>query len=110
MKLEHFFLLAISTFILAVAIQTFYHENVHKAICEFYGGNATITYLDDIWNGQIGLTKCNTSRNWDEITYMNSLTEIIGYHSSAIMNIIVIIVFIVIYFWKFDNEKEFRLR
>ena len=111
MKFEHFFLLALGTLILALTIQTFYHENVHKSICETYDGNATITYLDDITKGQIGLTECYYNiENEQEIRKFNAWTDLIGYHIFAVVDIAIILVFIVVYILKFDKKQGFRIR
>lgn len=62
-------------FLTIVATGIVQHEETHKAICESFGGNATIRYSYDG-----GSSRCFATENKANIHFLDSINEIISYN------------------------------
>ncbi len=112
MKWEWLFWISLSlllTFLFFLGIEydnTIEHENVHKAIYNYYGYPATVTI-----NGLSGHTQASIPVSEQDSKAMYPLhieNEIIGYNLKSIRNVMYIIIFLLTFnvFWKIGGFEK----
>lgn len=72
---------------------TYYHENAHAMTCLYHGGNATITYNKTDGGGR---TECKGADSPSDVIFLNSLMEIVGYHTYATTNAMFMVAFAIL--------------
>lgn len=89
---------ALISYLLIIFSNTYMHEQAHQQIAEYYGLQSEIHF--DILKMRAYTTVFNQSslpiEEQRDITYMDSMNEVIGYNNDGIMNMLLLLIIIII--------------